>query len=85
MTCNSTIITLSWEFHASLHCISPSYVKMTDLHWSQVEGRLLSLIEIQQEEVFDAMEFIKFTWNYPGCYIYHTSKVVCAKTFVTGS
>lgn len=41
--------------------------------------RLLSLIEMQQEEtIFDAMEFIKFTWNHPGCYIYHKSKVVCA-------
>lgn len=43
MTCNSTIITLSWEFHASLHCISLSYVKTTDLHWRKFEGTLLSL------------------------------------------
>lgn len=85
MTYNSTIITLSREFHTPLRGSSTVLCQDNRFILEPV-WRLLRLARTKREETaFDAVEFIEFTWTETGCYIYHKSKDGCAWTFGTGS
>lgn len=85
MTYNSTIITRSREFRASLRgsftILCPDNRFIVEPVW-----RLLRLARTKREETaFDAVEFIEFPRTETGSYIYRKSKDGCAWTLGTGS